>query len=70
MKGVKSLPRYCPPSVGAPTECNLRSSYAAAVASTSAGKAEPNLTEVIFTSAPKPSAVRRVGAPIFAPNGS
>ena len=34
------------------------------VASTSAGKAEPNLTEVIFTSASKPSVVRRVGCPL------
>ncbi len=38
--------------------CNLQ-----AAASASAGKAEPNLTEVIFTSAPKPRVLRRTGCP-------
>ena len=40
-------------------------SFVHEVASASAGKAEPNLTEVIFTSAPKPRAVRRVGCPLL-----
>jgi len=41
------------------------SSYAklSEVASTSAGKTEPNLTEVRTTSAPKQAAVRRLGCP-------
>ena len=45
------------------TACISRIFKLAAVASSSAGKAEPNLTEVIFTSAPKPKAVGRLGCP-------
>lgn len=36
------------------------------VAPTSTGKAEPNLTEVIITSAPKHRAVQRLGAHLCA----
>jgi hypothetical protein len=45
------------------TDASFGISFEMEVASTSAGKAEPNLTEVIFTSAPKPRAVRRLVCP-------
>jgi len=57
--------RMCNPksAFGILTSVSFEDYFAAEVASTSAGKAEPKLTEVIFTSAPKPRAVRRLGCP-------
>ena len=53
-----------PNAFGILTSVSFEEYIATAVASSSASKAEPNLTEVIITSAPKPRAVRRVGCPL------
>jgi hypothetical protein len=45
------------------TGASFATCFVMEVASTSAGKAEPNLTEVRITSASKPTGVRRGGCP-------
>jgi len=66
MKGFKAVIYISfpfPKLLGAP-DASFEIFFLLTVTSPAAGKAEPNLTEVIFTSASKPRTVQRTGCPL------